>query len=215
MNIDLHIRRREHFWHGVTPEAVGAYLKALRKQRKLVEKNEFAIPRPFRMSTEACRDVLRLLDREIRLGEFYFELRGKMKKPDFDTWVFTKQADRKPQCGWRTPRGDIWMRTNGRVKAEIEVDATKAMTRVSLRLKNDTEKLSFYEPDGHEISCRHLRNKRSIQAEVRCLKQHADKALGEHLLPRRDAREQHLLRDLLSIPEQPEEHKNSEEFQLN
>jgi len=164
MDVELTIRRGAHFWRGVTPEAVGAYLRALRKEKKLIEDCEFALPRPFRMSTEACRDVLVLLDREIRLGEFYFELRGKQKEAGFDTWVFTLREQRQPRSDWDTPKGDAWTRSNGRVKAEIGLEKKRTMTRVSLRLKNDSDQLTFYDPPtGGEVCHRFLRNEQRIQ----------------------------------------------------
>jgi len=200
MELEMSIRRYAHFWRGVTPESVGAYLKTLRQQRKQFDDAEFSLPQPFRLHDSARRDVIDAFDREIRLGEFYFELRGKRKEAGFDTWVFTPREDRKEPYGWRTPKGDAWTRSNGRIKAEIELDWTRTMTRVSLRLENDSDQLVLYSREGGaEVSHRHLRNEKSIQAEVERLKNHAEEVMRKHLLPEREARERELLRDVLLL----------------
>jgi hypothetical protein len=67
-------------------------------------------------------------------------------------------------------------------------------------LRNDSEQLTFYDPPrGGEASHRFLRNKDSINAEVERLKRHAERVMREHLLPRREMREQALLRNLLLL----------------
>ncbi len=200
MNVNLSMQRHAYFWKGVTPEAVGAYLKTLRQHQKQFEESEFALPRPFRLNDEARSRYLALLEDEIRLGECYFELRGRRKELDFGTWVFSKREDRKPRYGWDTPKGDVWARTNGRMQAEIEINKMRTMTRVSLRLTNNSDQLTFYDPPtGGEICHRFLRNEKSIQAEVNWLKQHADGVLRKHLLPKRAALDHQLLRDLLFV----------------
>jgi len=200
LNLELGVRRYAFFARGVTPEAVGEYLKRLRQERRRFDDAEFALPRPFRLNDEARSRILSLLDDEIRLGEFFFELRGRQKEPGFDTWIFTPQEERQPRYGWATPEGELWTRSNGGVMAEIEIDRTRVMTRVSLRLAIDSDMLTFYEPTtGREVSHRFLRNETSIQAEVERLKKHAKDVMQEHLLPRREARDQALFRELLGL----------------
>lgn len=199
MDIALTMPRNQWLWRGVSPKSVGEYLKQLRREQKRFDDGEFALPRPFRLSDDARCKVLTLIDDEIRLAEFYFELRGRRKEPDFDQWVFVQREDRQPQ-GWREPTGDVWVRSNGRLKAEIEIDRTRTMVRVSLRLQNDSDQLIFYLRDGgREICHRFLRNKASIESEVARLKQHAESEIQRHLLPCRAQCEQDILGQLLHV----------------
>ena len=79
MDIELKIRRYAPFWRGVTPEAVGAYLKTLRQERKRFDKSEFALPRPFRLNDEV-REILNDHAEEMRRTNVEYREMFKMIK---------------------------------------------------------------------------------------------------------------------------------------
>jgi hypothetical protein len=122
-------------------------------------------------------------------------------------WVFTKQKDIQTE-GWNKSRGDRWTKTNGRVKATIEIERGAAgapTTKVRLTYRNDSNVLNFYKYEvprfggASENLTAHIRTEKSLDEKVYFFKNAADRFLENHLIPRLDTFELESASKLLSI----------------
>jgi hypothetical protein len=192
----LCLDRSTLLWRGVSPETVGSFLKELRQFRKRFRDERFLFAAAVGLSERRCDDLLSLLDEEIGIGEFYFELRKKQGDPAFDQWVFQEQEQRRDAWPWIA--GDAWLRSNGRVKVAVVVDQSRVSARVSLHVANDSEHLVFFSPErGKEVCHRYLRDEAGIH--VTRLRERADAILEEHRFPAFLVREHNVVRALLHL----------------
>jgi hypothetical protein len=198
VSVKLEIRRSNDLWGGVTPETVKRYLGELEAEKEKLRE----ILLDMWILNKGMMDALNIaIDKEISLCHFYEEFLKRSTEPNFNTWVFTKQADAltASDLAWNENPGDKWTKTNGRVKATIQFDNTGLMTKLTLSYENNSQCLSFYETGrGHEQTA-HLKSETSIQAKVNEMKLIADTFLADHLYPLYTRNDEKVLSQLLFI----------------
>jgi len=131
------------------------------------------------------RSLLAEIDQELEYCLFYDEYQNrKASTPNLGEWVFTKQEDIEPEYSWREVPGEQWTKTNGRIKATIQLDRTSLMVKITLEYKNDSNHLKFYEaPYREKPSVTHLKSENSISDKIQELKNEADAFLMANLSP--------------------------------
>jgi hypothetical protein len=196
VSVKLEIRRSNDLWGGVTPETVKRYLGELEAEKEKLSK--LFLDSMF-LNREMMEKLNSLIDQEISYCHFYEEYRKRSSEPNFNTWVFTKQADIKQKYDWIPVLGDQWTKTNGRMKATIQYANTGSMTKLTLSYRNNCESLNFYDDnrkDGHSV---HLKSEASIQANVNEMKILGDSFLAEHLYPVYTRNDEKVLSELLWV----------------
>jgi hypothetical protein len=145
----------------------------------------------FDLDYNAEKEIENLLDNELKLCEFYFEIQKRMKKPDYNKWVFVKEADREKKLGeysW-TIEGDCWIKDNGKIRAKLIVAKREKTTKVSLRFDNINYGFDFL--NSNEVGCQkngywdyaNLKNPESVEKKIGEYKDMADEFMDKHQLP--------------------------------
>ena len=175
--------RRDSFWKGITKESVGRWIASLLHEKKQLEDLWRGSQLESLGINEKRRDTLiSEIDEELKLARFYMGHFKRMKEPNFNEWVFKRASE--PQMPYND--GNIaapsWIRTNGKIKAFIEVKDNVSSVRISLAVKNDNQYLHFCEKPG-EISYANLRKKESVDTKVVELKAVAEQLFRKYEYP--------------------------------
>lgn len=207
--------RRSDFlsWKGVNKETVAHYIKHLQGTLKeLKGKNIWTIQKLTKqISDKTLDDIKNIIEEEIRRCKFYFEfLKRQEKEKNFNEWFFVKKEDRKEYFNhpdWYGNKGDCWTKTNGKIRALININRTSGIrVRVSLDIMNDAKNLKFCEHNyrkGKEIEYKHLSNEDSIKKQIEKYKKQTEEFCEKYKYPIycSEIREIELLNNLLHIGE--------------
>ena len=182
------IRRSSGLWGGVSSETVKRYREELEELKERLDAFSFIYEHNL-FGGEVLKALRDEIEGEIKYCLFYEEFKLRLSEPTFSEWVFTMK-----------PKGEQWTKTNGRIKAIIELDRTGIMVKVTLRYENDSRNLIFYEENRYTKSPYwHLKSDASIMAKVQELRKEANAFLNEHLNPLYSQYEAKLLRELLHL----------------
>lgn len=184
---DMRIRIRRNpvfFRDGVNEKTIKEYLANLEKYHDWVtrEGGWTARHRLF-LSEDLHKAISEALRQEIEYCKFYLELQPKMKKPDFDKWVFTPKEKVKPEYT-HLETYDQWTRNNGRVEVKVIIDKSKKMVRISFRKKNASGVLKF--TDSYEklnIKDTHVSSPQSISSKIARFQLFGEEFMARHLYP--------------------------------
>lgn len=196
----MNIVRRE-IWKGVNPEGVGAYVKELEETKRELEKLPYSADRMFGIDKRK-KEIIDSIDHEIALCRFYFELNRRKKEPNFNEWVFLKKEDRQKALNeydrWRV-RGDSWTKTNGKIRATIDIETPLTMKKITLSIRNDAKNLNF--TDTEDIATSNLKSEASINNKIAEYKEKAEMLFAEHQFPRYcyEKRSFDILKELLQV----------------
>lgn len=182
-HFDTVIKRTDFFWKGINPESVGRYIHQLKTEKKSVECAFDVIDSPFNLNRDFLKGIIRAFDNEIELAEFYLELYKAKKNKNFDRWVFITEEERNKgvEDSWREKSGDCWQRSNGRVKAVIEIKKNEVSIKVSLSIENDS-KMTFIEKTK-DVDSSNLRNEDSIKNKIEEYKIVGERILNQTVYP--------------------------------
>jgi len=182
LNTEISIRRTFALWQEFSAKSVEIYLKELNEMKEKLK----AIGWDYQRSLFGSKDLLEKLENslgtEISYCNFFKEYLTRRLEANFDLWVFTKKEDIKTLYEWKKPQGDQWTKTNGRVKATIQLDRSGAMVKISLEFENDSLQLQFLE--HKECQPCHVKTESSIAEKVQAFKTYADAFMKEHEMPR-------------------------------
>lgn len=198
--ITFGIRMERYFYHDISVSNVTTYLEELTAFKEKI--NNISGDYEYRLfgSGELIRQINDAIDNEVSYCNFYLDYLNRMQEKNFNQWVFTKKEDVPDLYGWRKATCDQWTKTNGRIKATIELDAGKSMTKISLSFKNDSGHLVFYERNRDEFAPSHAKNPDSINMRIAFFKKYADDYLLTHQHPHtRDFYTTQQLNELLHI----------------
>ena len=138
------IRRGSVLWGGVSPDAVQRYRQELEELKKELDSFSFVYDLNLLGSKTLMEGLQAVITEEITYCQFYDEYRiREASDSSLGQWVFTKQEDTEPLYHWQEVPGDQWTKTNGRVKAIIQLDRTGTMVKITLEYKNDSEYLKI------------------------------------------------------------------------
>lgn len=176
------VDRHQYFWKGISVETVKMYKDDLEKKRDSIKESGWRIQE---ISNSYISTVVNTIEKEIKYCEFYLDHFEKMKEPDFDKWIFTKENDRTDVSDWqKAQRGDCWARSNGKIHVTIDVKDTLKTTRISLHITNDNSILDFTSDTyDNELEYRNLRNEESIKSYITYLEKKSERLLEEHCFP--------------------------------
>ena len=201
-------KRATDFWDGVNPVRVNEYRQELTKVKEELDKLPWGLRRLITQDEDDKRlDELKGLIRdELDLCDFYTNYLERQQEPNFDTWY---QEELKEH--WSS-----WVRYNGKIRATIMVGRKTGsqMTKVSLRIENDSDQLKFltnnYGGSRKEITYSHLRNPKSIAKRVDEYRERAEKLMKEHQYPlySQELRNFRVLEGLLHIEEADHEEQD-------
>ncbi len=170
IEIDISIRRSNHFYSAFGRDSVKDYLKEIIQIKEKIKKHtHFDLDRVFAISRDQIDKIIAGLDEEEKYCNFYLDLIKQKKSKNFNTWVFLKNKDRQEEDWRRETLGDCWVITNGKVKATINIKDNITSTKVSLEVQNDNKHLVFYSKSTYapkEINYTNLRNKESIKNKI-------------------------------------------------
>lgn len=188
------------FQEGVTTATIQKVLDELTEYYNWVhgEVGWIAQNRLF-LSKDLLEKMEAKLQDEIKYCKFYLELQERKKEPNFNKWIFHKKEEIKPE--WSV-QGDQWIKTNGRIKAIIEIDRSGKMTKINAKFRNDSETLEFTDYYHHpKIRASHAKNPQSIKEKIEQYKEYADKFLKERQFPQynEEQRSFTLLKQILCI----------------
>lgn len=198
---EITIRRSSGLWGGTSPETVKRYREELEKLKKELDGFGFIYEHNLLGSEELMKSLKGEIDQEIEYCLFYDEYRNReASDSNLGKWVFMKQEDIKPEYDWLKVPGEQWTKTNGRIKAIVQLDRTGIMVKITLEYKNDSEHLKFYErPYALKLPTAHVKSEDSINAKVQELKNEADTFLEDNLNPLYSQYEIDLLKQLLHL----------------
>uniref|UniRef100_A0A6M3MDC8 Uncharacterized protein n=1 Tax=viral metagenome TaxID=1070528 RepID=A0A6M3MDC8_9ZZZZ len=176
---DLTISRR---WLDPTDGDYSDYEKALQEKLKALE-DTWTI-RTALINEELIKNMKSALENEIKYCQFHSEYLDRVaNESGFNEWGFTENVE---SSYWDKKIGDEWIRTNGRIKANIRIippETEGKMTRIELKYENDSRVLTFIERYSKENKPHNLKNPESIKQRIKELKDVADEYLGCHLYP--------------------------------
>lgn len=174
--IDFIIGIRTRLWNGVNLEGVSKYLNELVASKQKI--NDIALEYQWTLygSKSLIEQMNNALNEQIEICNFYLDHLNRMQEKDFNQWVFTKKEDVPNLYGWIKATCDQWTKTNGRIKAKIELDRSGAMTKITLSYDNDSKHLKFYDSYRHkdDETVTHAKNEQSIEERIELLKARAD-----------------------------------------
>lgn len=180
INYILNVRRM--FYPCVSTETVQVYLKELTKFKDELHTMHFT----YLHNLFGCRDLLKeiqeLIDKEINFCSFYFEYQKRCEsEPNFNQWIFKNEEDIISR--WEV-HGEQWIKTNGKIKAIIQLDRSGKRVKISLSFENDSSTLGFMDRYvKNKFRSVHLKNETSIANKVSDFKMKADVYLSEHEYP--------------------------------
>ena len=174
------IIEKRYFWKPIDSASVGGRIRELGRQKKDIEKCKYEITGLIGISTEKMGEYICALDDEIKLCKFYYEYNKKAKDEQFNTWKYEESFKPHDYVVARP----CWVRTNGKLRAIINLVSGISTTDVKLTIENDSKCLEFMEKAVEVVSSRHLKNKESINAEIERLKKMAELKFKEHEFPR-------------------------------
>jgi len=176
---DLTISRR---WLDPTDGDYSDYEKAL--QEKLQALKDTWVIREALINEELIKNMQAALENEIKYCQFHSEYLDRVaKESGFNEWGFTENVE---SIYWDKKIGDEWIRTNGRIKANIRIippETEGKMTRIELNYYNDSSVLTFIERYAKENRHHNLKNPESINQRINELKDEAVEYFGLHLYP--------------------------------
>ena len=199
-------KRATDFWDGVNPVRVNEYRQELAKTKKELDDLPWGLRRLITRNGERLDELRNLLKDELDLCDFYTNYLGRQKEPNFDTWY---QEEFKEH--WSS-----WVRYNGKIRTTIIMarGTGSQMTKVSLRIENDSDQLKFltnnYGGSRIEITSSHLRNPKSIAKRVDEYRERAEKLMKGHQYPlySQELRNFRVLEGLLHIEEADHEEQD-------
>lgn len=154
------------------------------------------------LSEDLFKKIETVLSEEISYYKFYLEFQAKQKEPNFNKWVFTPKERVVKEYSHQETH-DQWTKTNGRIRAIVEIDKSGKMTKISVRFRNDSEALKFIDNyyGQPKIKPAHAKNIQSITQNIEKYKQISDEFLQEHLFPPYNAEKRSfdILKKLLCI----------------
>ena len=198
MEIKRTMERQSYLWNGVNKENLGKGIKILKETLKEMEKS-YSFMRLTQINEDLLRDIRRTIEEEIEYCKFFYEICKREKEKTFNEWVYIPKEKRVMRHDWVTPIA-CWCKSNGRMKAIIEIDETGKRTKISLKIVNDSEILDFLDRNK-DFGYKNLGNEVSIANQVEEYKEIADKYLEEHKFPRycSEKRNMETLKELLRI----------------
>lgn len=205
-DFNLVIKRESYdFQNGVNPETIKQRLQALTEYYEWLHKEGgWTARRHLFLSEELVGAIEKQLQQEISYCKFYLEIQEKMPKPNFNKWIFAKKGEPGYEDDWQKPNCEQWVKTNGRIKAIVEIDRSGKMTEIRVQFKNDSGTLTFIDYYSHpKIKPSHVKSPESITERIKEYKQYADKFLKEHMFEQynEEARSFNLLKKILCIGE--------------
>lgn len=123
---------RSMFLYEFTPERLILYLKELKRIEKEIGKHDYLFENMRLCNSESKKDVLDVIEEEIKLCEHYFKTR---KRKDLFKWNFVENF--KPH-DWNEER-NIWSYSNGKLKAVIEIFNREKSTEIKGCIKSDCD----------------------------------------------------------------------------
>jgi len=183
---DLQIRRETSFWREFNTELVQDYVRRLQEAKEELKKIRWVYESKLWGNRSLIDGMINEIDTELKYCQFYEEYAEREKTdPMLNMWVFTKKEDIKPVREWMKPQGDRWIKTNGRIRATIEIDRSGVMTKITLEYDNDSDSIEFLDRHRRNKSYNvaHLRNEDSIQQRISDFKEIADEFMIQHLFP--------------------------------
>ena len=190
------------FKEGVTQVAVHKRLENLKAYLEWVSRGPgWTARHNLFLSEELMKKMVNRLKEEISYCEFYLELQKRKTDPNFDKWVFVEKDPNAGEYDYGT-KHDRWVRTNGRVKAIIELDTSRKMTKISIHFRNDSPALQFTNQyDKPELNPSHAKNAESVTKKTETYIQYADRFLKEHMFPQcnEEVRMFNLLKEILCV----------------
>lgn len=167
-DICIFMNKHYFFWDGgVNEERVRKYLGDLEEQLSSLKiyTLDYLIPKEIKEKIKCS------IEREIDYCKFYLSyLERQAIEENFNKWYQTKEKGR-----WSEETTEVWIKTNGKIRAKIYLYIREKSTRVSLEIENDSQHLKFCE--RKKISYKNLRCEDSILKEIQRLKKYVDKEI--------------------------------------
>ena len=186
INFDIYIRRETMFWDDFSSSYVQEYAIKLQEAREELNKIRWVYESKLWGNRSLIDKMINEIDTELKYCQFYEEYAEREKTdPMLNTWVFIKKEDVKPVREWMKPQGDRWIKTNGRIKATIEIDRSGVMTKLTLRYENDSASIEFmdrYRSNKSE-NIAHLRNEESIKQRISDFKEQVNQEIKQRMFP--------------------------------
>lgn len=172
-------RRASDFWDGVNQVRVNEYRQELTEAKEELERLTWGLRKLIAPDSDRLDGLKNLIKDELDLCDFYTGYLERQQEPNFDMWY---QEELKEH--WSS-----WVRYNGKIRATIIVACKTGnqMTKVSLRIENDSDQLNFllnnYGGSRIEITDSHLKNPKSIAKRVEEYQERAEELMKEHQYP--------------------------------
>ena len=166
IEFNLNIRRETSFWREFSSSLVQDYVRKLQEAKEELKKIRWVYESKLWGNRSLIDEMINEIDTELKYCQFYEEYIEREKTDSMlNTWVFTKKEDIKQIREWMKPQGDRWTKTNGRIRATIEIDRSGVMTKITLEYDNDSDSIEFLDRHRRNKSYNvaHLRNEDSIQ----------------------------------------------------
>ena len=195
--------KRNLFFHGevVNIEKVVNYKKQILYFQQWL--NDYYLDEVFFVKKERLDSLKRFCNDEIKICDFYLSYPKIQRSPDFNVWIVTEEKNRLKQDrlyreGYQK-EGKAITKTNGKIKAIIEVKENQLSTRITLFIINDNKYLRFC--DKQKYSEKNLRSKESIEKEIERLKQQADTIFWSLVYPKysNEIREMDIYKELVWV----------------
>lgn len=171
--------RNRFFFKEVNTEMVAKYKQQLLTFQEWLGDNYF--DDVFFVSKERLEYLKRICTDELEICDFYLTYSSVARQSTFDKWVTIEEKERDSENREGTQReGKAIIKTNGKIKAVIEIKDNTTTTKITLSIQNDNKFLQFWKDRTECISERNLRNEKSINEEIEHLKEVADKQMQEH-----------------------------------
>lgn len=179
------ILRSNFYWNDIDEDLVKRNIETLQKWKKQVDDARMIFSC---LSSRFTAERKEALDQEIKLCKFYLEYLERKQEPGFGVWQFYLNKDRDDVHEWQKEKaGDCYTKTNGKIRATVNLYDNGKTTKVSLEISNDSSILDFfYHPSYCEIEYKHLKNKDSIKEYIEELKEKAEQIFQEYQFPRWD-----------------------------
>ena len=188
--LDIYIipKRHGNFWDGVNQARVEEYRNELNEAKAELERLSWVQQKLLETNDKRIEELKGLVNDELELCDFYSEYIVRQQEENFDKWFYVKREDREKVLHeqWGV-KGDCWIKHNGKIRTIIAFDTTRMMTKISLVVENDSDKIVFvggsYGNSRQEIVYSHLKNQKSIEERVKEYKQKAEELMKNYQYP--------------------------------
>lgn len=133
------------------------YLGELREERERFVKLRREMHGEFKDIENVFVEMIEKIDTEINLVNYAMEYNEKkLRCPYFKRWRYVLVKDRKDiyNESVRKWAGDVWLYTNGRILAKVEIRLVHKMLNVSLTYENDTRFFRYIDNDAGKFQSR-------------------------------------------------------------